>query len=166
MFISCIIKLIVVFKKMNLLQLNDFIIVKEGPKEYSIKLTDNIETLILIHKEFKINDLWDDKKNIGYSSIEVDEKLLEKIKYHIKYLGNLKEDLLQFYKENGFTGRISDVNEKWFNSLVVMDFHMSIESYEIFKTYFIVYDYLQNNYGFHLELINQEIVDIEYDGNL
>lgn len=63
---------------MNLLQLDDFIVVKEGTKEYSIKLTDNIETLILIHKEFKINDLWDDKKNIGYSSIEVDENYLRK----------------------------------------------------------------------------------------
>lgn len=157
-----------IIKLPTIIHLNNFVVSKDR-NEYCIGISEEIKNIVLLNKNVKIDDLWldDEKRNIAFSQNEPTKPLLIKLINYIEWLGQVKDELLNFYNSSiSFEGKIYDVGQEWYDGLRIFDFHIAIDKNENFEAFFIIYDYLQNNYGFHLEIKNRNINSIEYDGNL
>ena len=76
----------------------------------------------------------------------------------------LKEDLLIFYnKLFNDEGKIFNVGKSWYDGLNVGNLSIFIDKNSNFETEIILYDYIQNDFGFRLNIKNKEIRKIEYD---
>ena len=146
------------------LNLNDFIISK-NTVEYCIGLSEKKESIVILNKNVILEEmLFIENKEIVFSQIEPTNLLLEKIIQHLEWLAMLKEDLLIFYnKLFNDEGKIFNVGKSWYDGLNVGNLSIFIDKNSNFETEIILYDYIQNDFGFRLNIKNKEIRKIEYD---
>ena len=151
-------------KKPTILSIEDFIILKDK-MEYCIGISNKIKSLVIINKNIIIeNRLFNDGNNIAFSQTEPTNALLVKLLEHIEWLGQIKDELLSFYNKDFFgEGKLNNVGQKWYDGISIGDFSIYIDEVNNFETEIIVYDYLQNDYGFRLEIENKNIKNIKYD---
>jgi hypothetical protein len=146
------------------LNTEDFIIEKDIDNSYCIKISKRINNIIILNKNIKnctgFNDCY------IFSSKEPDEDLLTELIDYIKWLGQIKNELLVFYKNSNFKHKINNVGQKWFDGLNIFDFSIEIDEVNSFQTEILLHDYLQNNFGFRLEIEDKILKSIEYDPNL
>ena len=154
-------------KSPTILQLNDFVISKDR-NEYCIGISDKIRNIVILNKNVEIEDLgFNEDRNIAFTQEEPSVFLLLKLIDYIQWIGQVKDDLLDFYNNFSFIeGKIDHVEQKWYDGLDVFDFFISVDDDGNFETYIILMDYLQNDYGFRLEIENKFFKSIEYDANL
>ncbi|WP_027382573.1 hypothetical protein [Epilithonimonas caeni] len=151
------------------LKLNDFIISNANDEnKYRITLTNEIESIVILNKNVKIEDLWlDDNNSVVFSNNNPTNSLLLKLIDYIEWIGDIKDELLNFHNKLLLTeGELLYVGQKWYDSLDIIDFWIEVDDFENFETHLILLDYLQNGYGFRLEIENRNIKSIEYDPNL
>lgn len=159
-----------IVKKPTKLNLNDFIISKTEA-EYCIGISSRFSNIVILNKNKENADIW--KRGsyyIAFSQKEPTDFLLSKLSNYIEWIGQLKDDLLDFYNNSFFgevyDGKLNNVGQQWYDGLDVFDFAVYIDNDENFETEIILLDYLQNEYGFRLEIENTTIKSIEYDANL
>ncbi len=147
-------------KETTMLEINDFIIVNDNDNNYEIKISKSIEKIVILNKNIQNHEL------SIYTTIEPDDFVIELIIEHINWLSRIKDELLFFYNNNDFKGKLNNVGQNWFDGLEVSNVFITVkENYKI-ETSISIYDYLQNDYGFYLEIENRDLIEIDYDGNL
>lgn len=111
-----------IIKDPTILCVNDFIITKDQ-NEFCIEIIDRINNIIILNKNVKNKDIWGKKNNyIIFSTIEPNKSLLLKLADYIKWLGELKVELLDFYNDFSFIeGKLDHVEQKWYDGLKVFD---------------------------------------------
>ena len=151
-------------KKPTILSIEDFIISKDK-MEYCIGISNKINSLVIINKNVIIEKrLFNEDNNIAFSQNEPTNDLLVKLIEHIEWLGQIKDELLNFYNKDFFgEGKLNNVEQKWYDGLDISDLSIYIDKDNNFETEIIAYDYLQNDYGFRLEIENKNFKNIEYD---
>lgn len=151
-------------KKPTKLKIEDFIIEKDRDNSYRIKISPDIKTIVILNKHLKNGDGFGDCYLFSHTA--PDELLLLTLIDYIEWLGRIKQELLVFYNNSYITGKIDNAGQEWFDGLHVSDFLVSVDIEGNFKTQITLYDYLQNDFGFELEIENNTITDIEYDPHL
>lgn len=153
-----------IIKNSTKLNLEDFIISKDK-MEYCIGISNKINSIVIINKNVIIMDrLFNFDNNVAFSQKEPTNTLLIKLLEHIEWLGQIKEELLNFYNNDFFgAGKLNNVGQKWYDGLNVEDLIIYIDNDDNFETEIIAHDYLQNDYGFRLEIENRNFKNIEYD---
>ena len=154
-------------KSPTILKRQDFIIKEDVDGTYCLKISHYINSIVILNKRLlNIDDLCKLHEYHVFSEIKPETYLLDQLITHIQWLGALKDELIDFYNNESFHSKLSLVGQEWFDGLNVYDFTIYINNQNDFKTHLIVQDYIQNDYGFHLEILNEKIIDIEYDANL
>lgn len=153
-----------ILKEPTKLNLSDFIISK-NISEYCIALSNEIKDIVVFNKNVQIEKLlFNENNNIAFSQKDPTNILILKLIEHIEWIGQTKIELLHFYNEEFFgEGKLYNVGQKWYDGLNVGDISIYIDNSENFETEIILYDYLQNDYGFRLEIENKVFKNIEYD---
>lgn len=159
-----------IVKRPTKLNLNDFIISKTEA-EYCIEISSRIPNIVILNKNKKNLDIWRrGSYHIAFAQKEPTDFLLSKLSNHIEWIGQLKDELLDFYNNsfNGevYDGKLNNVGQQWYDGLDIFDFAVYIDNDEDFETEIILLDYLQNEYGFRLEIENRTIKSIKYDAIL
>jgi hypothetical protein len=156
-----------IIKQPTKLNLEDFIISKDRD-EYCIEISDKFENIVILNKNVKNEGLRGNSNNyIAFANKEPTDYLLNRLMDYIEWLGQVKNELLDFYNNSFFDeGKIYNVGQKWFDGLEVFDFWISIDVNDDFEGHLILHDYLQDDYGFRLEMENKTIKSIEYDAIL
>jgi hypothetical protein len=149
------------------LSIEDFIVSKDIDNSYCIKISEKIKKIVLFNKNFSNENVWDnDGAFFVFSEKEPDNHLLEKVSEFILWLGEVKEELLNFYNEENFRHKLPNVGEDWFDGLSIFDFSICIDKNDNFNTEIILHDYIQSDFGFRLEIENKNFKQIKYDPNL
>ncbi len=147
-------------KESTILEINDFIIIKDKDNNYEIKISKSIEKIVILNKNIQNHEL------SIYTSIEPDDFVIELIIEHINWLSKMKDELLFFYNNTDFQEKLNNVGQSWFDGLEVSNVFITIKDNYIIDSSIIIYDYVQNDYGFNLEIENRDLKGIEYDGSL
>ncbi|SHH75909.1 hypothetical protein SAMN05444671_3755 [Flavobacterium sp. CF108] len=155
-------------KKISMkLYIEDFIVSKDIDNGYGIKISEKIKKIILFDKNFPNEDVWgNDEAFFIFSEKEPDKYLLEKVIEYILWLGEVKEELLNFYNKENFRHKLPNAGEDWFDGLSIFDFSICIDKNDDFNTEILLHDHIQNDFGFRLEIENKHFKQIKYDPNL
>lgn len=151
-------------KEPTKLNIEDFIIEKDIDNSYCIKISKRINNIIILNKNIKNGAGFGDY--YIFSSKEPNDYLLTQLIDYIKWLGQIKSELLVFYNSSSFKHKFNSVGQKWYDGLNVFDFSIEIDEDNSFVTEIILHDYLQNDFGFRLGIENKILKSIEYDPNL
>lgn len=81
-------------------------------------------------------------------------------------MGGLKTELLDFYNSSIIDYKIENAGQEWFDGLDVSDIFINIDKDGNFMASVIIHDYLQNDFGFCLEIKNRLFAKIEYNPEL
>ncbi len=143
------------------LKTEDFIIEIDIDNSYCLKISPTIDQIVILNKNFKNGDGLGDC--YVFSNNKPDESLLISIIDYIEWLGKIKGELLTFYNDSNINYKINNVGQEWFDGLNIFDFSINIDNSNNFETEIILHDYLQNDFGFRLEIENRKIRSVEYD---
>ncbi len=152
----------ITLKEPTKLKIEDLEILKNGDNYYCFKFSSNVKNIVIFNKNFPID------KGLFFfdyfidSCIEPDYFLLKHIFEHVEWLGQVKEELLDFYNNNFFEEKLSCVNQSWFDNLEILDFYIGIYGKDNFHTDIYLFDHIQYRYGFRVEIQNRTIKKIEY----
>lgn len=153
-----------IIKSPTKLNLEDFIISKDK-MEYCIGISNKINSIVIINKNVIIEDrLFNEDINVAFSQKEPTNSLLVKLVEYIEWIGQIKDELLNFYNNDFFGHRkLNNVGQKWYDGLNIADLSIYIDNEDNFETEITAQDYLQNDFGFRLEFENKNFKNIEYD---
>jgi len=155
-----------IVKEPTILSVNDFVVTKTNVN-FIIEITSKVENIVILNKNVKNEDDNCMADSILEPTIEPDYTLLLKLADYIKWLGELKDELIEFYNNSSIkVGKRKDVEQNWYDGLDVYRFWISIVNDGKFETEITIYDYLHYDTGFILTIENRTIKSIEYDGNL
>lgn len=148
-----------IIKNPSKIKETDFLISKEESTEtYHFKLSDPDKEIVILNKNVRIGSDY-----FVSSKIKPDDFLFLLIEEHIEWLAKLKNEFLAFYNNNEFEYKFGIVDQNWFDAINVWDFRIEIDENLLLVTYIYISDYLQDNFGFRLEIIDKTIKEIEYD---
>lgn len=146
-------------KKPSKIKKSDFVISKEERTEtYHLKFSDTKKEIVILNKNVKIGNDY-----LISSKAKPDEFLFLLIEEHIEWLAKLKNEFLTFYNNNEFEYKFGIVDQNWFDAINVWDFQIEINENLSLVTNIYISDYLQDDFGFRLEIIDKTIQEIEYD---
>nr|WP_294787011.1 hypothetical protein [uncultured Flavobacterium sp.] len=135
------------------LTLNDFLVIKE---ENRIQLKVEANKAVIFNK-IKIGEISIYIPDNDFTSYS------EKIIDHIYWLGDCKEELIQFYNANNdFTNQIAD--DDWYDDLEIYKMQLTINSSGNMETLISVGDHFSQDHILDIELKNKTIVSMNYDG--
>jgi hypothetical protein len=89
--------------------------------------------------------------------------LLQSLIEYIKWLGQIKDEVIDFYNNSNFRHKLTNVGQIWYDGLDVFEFSITVDNDDIFNTEIILLDYLQNDFAFRLEIGNKTLKRIKYD---
>lgn len=138
-------------KEATILTKNDFSVTLEE-ESHLVKIHETINSIVVLNKYVPNADIF----------ISADELNFNLIQSYIVWLGNCKQELIDFYNQHTFDHKIERVDEKWFHGLDVWDVEIEIKEGSIYGNITIT-DYFNGNLGFHLETKDYSIYAIEYD---
>ena len=130
-----------------------------------IKISSTIRSISILNKKVINND------DIAISVTLPAEKHLEKLIEYIEWLGNLKEEFLDYYNNSIFEQKLTIADEKWYNNIEIDALLIEIQDDGIIQCEIIFYDnrkniftfWKQDSYGFWLELEDKIIKSIKFD---
>lgn len=144
-------------KEPTILSDKSFIINRDIDNSFYIKVSDETENIVVLNKNVSAKDC-----NI-FSKKEPNSNIIQIVIEHIKWLGQMKDELIHFYNNTKIEYKIGDIGQNWFDGLRVDDFSIYIDNNSSIETEIIAYDYLQNDFGFRIEIQDKSIIEIEYD---
>ncbi|WP_420574919.1 hypothetical protein [Kordia sp.] len=121
-------------------------------KKYRVAVKEHVGSIVIFNKYISVADIF----------ITSDQPNLECIASYILWLGDCKEELINYYKQHDFPYKIDNIDETWFHGLNVSDVEIEIKEGVIYS-YITIIDYCNGNLGFHLETRDRTISSIEYD---
>lgn len=153
-----------ILKEPTKLNISDFIISK-NISEYCIAISSKIKNIVILNKNVTLEKmLFIENNNIAFSQKPPSNSLLLKLIEYIEWIGQIKTELLNFYNHEFFgDGKIYSVGQKWYDGLKIGNINIYIDNNENFQSDIVLYDYLQNDYGFILEIEEKVLKNIEYD---
>lgn len=141
----------------------DFVISQTNRGSYDIEISDKIKNIVILNKNVPNEPVWGDEACFVFSAKKPDLYTLLLLSEYIIWLGQIKEELLNFYNRTDFRDKLPYVSTDWFDGLMVSDFYISIDENDNYSTEITLRDYLQNDYGFTLKIENFILKQIEYD---
>lgn len=149
------------------LNIEDFIVSVDVDGSYCVRISEEIKSIVLLNKNFPNEAVWSEGEGYFiFSEKKPDVYLLESIIEYLVWLGQISDELLDFYNQANFRHKLLNVGENWFDGLSVFDFSVYIDEYGDFNTEILLHDYIQNDFGFHLEIINKDFKQIKYNPEL
>ncbi|WP_343618422.1 hypothetical protein [Flavobacterium sp.] len=149
------------------LDIEDFIVSKDIDGSFCIRIIEEIKNVVLLNKNFANEDVWGDgDAYFIFSKKEPDNYLLKIVIEYIFWLAEIKDELIIFYNSENFSNKLPNVGDDWFNALSIFDFSISIDENYDFYTEITLLDHYQNDFGFHLEIINKDLKQIKYNPEL
>lgn len=146
-------------KQPTTLNKQDFVVsTDDHENSYLLKLSNAEKNIVILNKNVQTGN-----DHFIFSNVKPDEYLFLLIEEHIKWLGEINEELLTFYRNTEFDHKLDKVGQDWFDGLNVWDLDIEIDKESSFLTTVFISDYLQNDFGFRLEIKNNSIENIEYD---
>lgn len=154
-------------KESTKLSIEDFIVSEDIDNTYCIKISERIKKLVIINKHMR-NESKAGDRDVYYlfSEKKPSNFILQALIEYIIWLGGLKNELINFYNASNFDHKLNDVGQDWFDGLEVYDLSINVDKNDSFNTEIILFDYLQNDFGFRLEIENRTLKSIEYDPQL
>ncbi|SEO55306.1 hypothetical protein SAMN05444671_3757 [Flavobacterium sp. CF108] len=143
--------------------IEDFVISQTNSGSYDIKISEKIKNIVILNKNVPNEAVWGDEACFIFSDKKPDLYILLLLSEYIIWLGQVKDEILDFYNGADFRDKLRNVSTNWFDGLKVSDFYISIDENDNFDTQIILHDYLQNDYGFRLKIENFIVKQIEYD---
>ncbi len=151
-------------KEPTKLSIEDFIIKRDNDGTYLIEISHEIKQIVVLNKNLKNFDNYTKKIPCFISTEkEPNNDIMQSLIDYIVWLGQIKDELIVFYKKSSFRHQHYNVGQSWFDGLSVYDMYININQFNNFETEIILHDYLQNDFGFRLEIENQTFKNIEYD---
>ncbi|WDF64291.1 hypothetical protein [Flavobacterium sp. KACC 22763] len=100
-------------------------------------------------------------------------KFIEKTNSHLSWINNSHKDLINYYNENyqqilSSIGRLDygKANDEWYDGLRVDSVGFHYNSNEKLEGFYTIYDYYNMNSGFHIDTLDNSIVDLYYNTDL
>ncbi|MDM1554941.1 hypothetical protein PYS58_03620 [Chryseobacterium indologenes] len=129
---------------------------------FRITISDTIKHIVIANK-----NLENKEQNI---SIFVSNDLQKNIEAYwvykfinqIEWLGNIKNELIDFYNGSDFENKSDRVGKVWFDGLDIMDLYIRIESDETIVSEITFSDYLLDDIGISFSFKDQTIENVEY----
>lgn len=141
----------------------DFIISPSSNQGYYIKISERIKNIVILNKNMRNESLMGLDACLIFSEKKPDQYSLLLLIEYVIWLGQIKEEVLDFYNKAVFRDKLPDVSTNWFDGLRISDLSINIDESDNLNTEIILYDYLQNDYGFVLKIENFIVKQIEYD---
>ncbi|MFD1601474.1 hypothetical protein ACFSC2_01850 [Flavobacterium artemisiae] len=145
------------------LTVEDFIISQNTNGSYDIKISEKIKNIVILNKNMPNEPIWNDDTCFVFSEKKPDLYSLLLLIEYVIWVGQIKEELLNFYNRTDFRNKLPYVSAVWFDGLRVSDFYIDIDRNDNYSTEIILHDYLQNDYAFRLKIENFILKQIEYD---
>ncbi|URM37451.1 hypothetical protein [Flavobacterium anhuiense] len=146
--------------------IEDFIISQTNSGSYDVKISEKIKNIVILNKNVPNEPVWGVEACFVFSAKKPDTYILLLLSEYIIWLGQLKDEILDFYNGTDFRDKLRNVSIDWFDGLRILDFDISIDENDNFNTEITLQDYLQNDYGFRLKIENFIIKQIEYNPEL
>jgi len=143
-------------KKTVGLTADDFILSK-ADDALKVTFRDDISHLVVLNKNIKIKDV------IIYLEDGVNDFMPEELADYLLWLGDCKDELLNFYSAHEIEYKHSNPDTNWFDGLDVWEVCVTIKEGKIASEIFITDYYHPNRMGFCLETNGQEISSVQYD---
>jgi hypothetical protein len=149
------------------LSIEDLVVSVDVDGSYCVGISAEVKNIVLLNKNFTNEDIWGDGEGYFiFSEKKPDVYLLESIIEYLIWLGQISDELLGFYNQANFRHKLLNVGENWFDGLSVFDFSVYIDENGDFNTEILLHDYIQNDFGFHLEIVNKDFKQIKYNPEL
>jgi hypothetical protein len=153
-----------IIKEPTKLNVEDFIINKDNDGTYFVEISNRIKQIVVLNKYLENFDTYTKRiPNFIFMEKEPNNSVLHSLVDYIVWLGKIKDELIVFYKKSSFRHQHYNVGQSWFDGLSVYDLNININQFNSFETEIIIHDYLQNDFGFRLEIENHTFKNIEYD---
>lgn len=135
---------------------------KEDGDCFEITISDTVKHIVIANKNLENKEL-----NVSIFVSNDLQKNIEadwvyKLIKQIEWLGNIKNELIDFYNSSGFDNKLDKVGKVWFDGLEIMDLYIRIENDETIGTEITFSDYLRNDIGISFSFKDQIIEDVEY----
>lgn len=143
--------------------IEDFIVSQTNRGSYDIKISEKIKRIVILNKNVPNEAVWGDEACFIFSEKKPDLYVLLLLSEYIIWLGQIKDEILDFYNGSDIIDKLQNVSTYWFDGLRVFDFYISIDENDSFNTQITLQDYFQNDYGFRLKIENFIFKQIEYD---
>lgn len=145
-------------KSPTVLTIEDFCISKERDDLYVIEISEKHKNIVVLNKNKKNTDTIFCKK-------EPNENLLLFLVEYVKWIGQIKDELISFYNNFSYKFKNENVGQKWFDGLDVIEFNIYIDENENTETDIGLIDYSNYNRqeGFILEIQNMALVDLNFE---
>ncbi|AZA89462.1 Uncharacterised protein [Chryseobacterium nakagawai] len=129
---------------------------------FEITISDTVKHIVIANKNLENKEL-----NVSIFVSKDLQKNIEadwvyKLINQIEWLGNIKNELIDFYNGSDFDNKLDKVGKVWFDGLEIMDLYIHIENDETIVTEITFSDYLRNDIGISFSFKDQIIEDVEY----
>lgn len=143
----------------------DNILISEQDEQdgFRITISDTIRHIVIANKnlENKEHNISIFVSNDLQKNIEAD--WVYKLINQIEWLGNIKNELIDFYNRSDFDNKLERVGKVWFDGLDIMNLLIYIENDETMVTEITFSDYVLDDIGVSFSFKDQVIEYIEYD---
>jgi hypothetical protein len=152
-----------VIKPATQLYWNDILITGQGNEDcFEITISDTIKQIVIANKNLENKEL-----NVSIFVNNDLPKVIEsdwayKLINQIEWLGNIKNELIDFYNSSDFDNKLDKVGKIWFDGLNIMDLYIYIEHDEIIITEITFSDYLLDDIAVSFSIKDQIIENVEY----
>ncbi|WP_431241602.1 hypothetical protein ACQ9BO_16415 [Flavobacterium sp. P21] len=143
--------------------IENFIVSQTRHGNYYIKISEKIKNIVILNKNVPNEAVWGDEACFIFSEKRPDLYILLLLSEYLLWLGQIKDEMIDFYNGSDIIDKLQNVSTDWFDGLRISDFSISIDRNDNFLTEITLYDYLQNDYGFILKIENFIFKQIEYD---
>lgn len=143
---------------------NDFII-NEDEYYLRISINPNFDNLILLNKNVP-------NKEVGFSAEKNSNinHFITKTNEHFSWINNIQKELITYYNDNyidikNSIGRLDygKADDEWYDGLEVEGVGFHFNSNEKLEAFYTVYDYYNMNIGFHIETLDNSIIELYYN---
>lgn len=142
---------------------DDILISEQGDGDYfEITISDTVKHIVIANKnlENKELNLTIFVSNDLQKSIEAD--WVYNLINQIEWLGNMKNELIDFYNGSDFDNKLDRVGKVWFDGLDIMDLSIYIENDETIMTEITFSDSVLNDIGVSFSFKDQIIEYVAY----
>jgi hypothetical protein len=146
---------------------NDFI-VSEDEYYLRISITPNFDNLILLNKNVPNKEVEfsaEKNSNINHFIIKTNK--------HFSWTNNIRKELITYYNDNyidikNSIGRLDygKADDEWYDGLEVEGVGFHFNSNGKLEATYTVYDYCNMNSGFHIETLDNTIIELYYNTDL
>ena len=146
---------------------NDFIL-SEDEYYIRISITPNFDNLILLNKNVP-------NKEVGFSAEKNSNinHFIIKTNEHFSWTNNIRKELITYYNDNyidikNSIGRLDygKADDEWYDGLEVEGVGFHFNNDEKLEAVYTIYDYYNMNSGFHIETLDNTIIELYYNTDL